>query len=71
LLWSIGGEDLVDSVSFVLWDGDRKARVVEDILEREEISIDDESWNATSVDCFESSSSPARETILNNVRRGT
>lgn len=58
LIGSVGGKDLLDSVSFILWDCNREARVVEDILKGEEIAIDDKGGNATSVDSLESSSSP-------------
>lgn len=48
-------------MGFRFWDGDGKARVVEDVLEGEEVAVDDEGGDAASVDRFEGACCPVDE----------
>lgn len=57
-------------MSFCFWDGDGKARVVEDVLEGEEIAVDDKRGDATSVDCFERPSCPISAERFRSERGG-
>lgn len=54
----VGREDLLDAVRVVLWDRDGEERVVEYVLEREDVAVDDEGRDAPRVDRFERSCGP-------------